>query len=62
VHAHYEIDAWLPHCSIAPRARTERLPVVATTVYGILPLTARITRAALIDSTTGQLWPLPNVP
>lgn len=62
VHVHYEVDAWLPHCSIAPRARTEQLPVVATTVYGILPLTGRITRAALIDSGTGQLWPLPNIP
>jgi hypothetical protein len=36
VHAHYEIDAWLPHCSIAPRARSEQLPIVATTVYGFL--------------------------
>lgn len=62
VHAHYEVDAWLPHCSIAPRARSEQLPVVAATVYGILPLTARITRGVLIDSATGQLWPLPNVP
>jgi hypothetical protein len=62
VHAHYEVGAWLPHCSIAPRTRTEQLPVLATTVYDVLPLTAQINRAALIDSTTGQLWPLPNVP
>ena len=62
VHEHYEVDAWLPHCSIAPRARSQQLPVVAATVYGILPLTARVIRAALIDSATGQTWPLPNVP
>ncbi|GAA2632911.1 2'-5' RNA ligase family protein [Dactylosporangium fulvum] len=62
VHTHYEIGAWLPHCSVATRARSEQLPVVATTVFGMLPLTARITRAALIDSGTGELWPLPNVP
>lgn len=62
VHRNYEAGAWLPHCSVAPRARLDQLPVVATTVYDILPLTARVTRAALIDSTTGQVWPLPNVP
>ncbi len=61
-HLHYEVGAWLPHCSIAPRARREQLPIVAAAVFDVLPLTARITRAALIDSATGQLWPLPNVP
>jgi 2'-5' RNA ligase len=62
VHEHYEIGRWLPHCSLAPRARLEQLPVVAATVYDVLPLTARITRAALIDSATGQLWPLASIP
>jgi hypothetical protein len=62
VHEHYEIGKWLPHCSLAPRARLEQLPVVAATVYDILPLAARVTRTALIDSATGQLWPLKNVP
>jgi hypothetical protein len=62
VHAHYEVGRWLPHCSIAPRARLEQLPVVATTVYDVLPLTAHISHAALIESTAGQLWPLPTVP
>jgi 2'-5' RNA ligase len=62
VHVHYEADRWLPHCSIAPRTRLEQLPLVAATVYDILPLTARIDHAALIDSTTGELWPLPQVP
>lgn len=62
VHSHYESGTWLPHCSIAPRARLEQLPTVAATVCDILPFKAQITRAALIDSATGQLWPLPNVP
>jgi 2'-5' RNA ligase len=62
VHTHYEVGGWLPHCSVAPRARLDQLPVVANTVYDILPLTARVDRAALIESTTGQVWPLPNVP
>lgn len=62
VHEHYEVGRWLPHCSIAPRARLDRLPVVAATVYDVLPLPARIVRTALIDSATGQQWSLPNLP
>jgi hypothetical protein len=62
VHPHYETGRWLPHCSLAPRAGLPRLPVVAAAVYDVLPLPARVTRAALIDSATGQLWPLPTVP
>jgi len=62
VHRHYEIDRWLPHLSLATRARTTRLPLVAATAYDYLPLTTRVNRAALIDSSTGQLWPLPGLP
>ena len=38
VHEHYQAGRWLPHCSIAPRARLEQLPVVAATMYEVLPL------------------------
>jgi hypothetical protein len=62
VHQHYETGRWLPHCSLAPRARLEQLPIVAAAVYDVLPLAAQVERAALIDSATGQLWPLPNLP
>jgi hypothetical protein len=62
VHKHYEIGKWLPHSSVAPRVRAERLPVLAATTYDILPLTVMVNRAALIDSATGELWPLKNVP
>jgi len=62
VHEHYEIGRWLPHSSIAPRARLEQLPLVAATVYDVLPLAVGISHCALIDSATGQLWSLPNVP
>jgi hypothetical protein len=54
VHQHYGTGRWLPHCSLAPRARLERLPVVAAAVYDVLPLPARVVRAALIDSTSGK--------
>lgn len=62
VHKHYEIGRWLPHASLAPRARLDRLAAVAAATYDVLPLTVRVSRAALIDSATGQMWPLRNVP
>ncbi len=62
VHQHYEVGRWLPHCSVAPRTRLEQLSSVAAAVYDILPLAVRVTGAALIDSSTGQSWPLTNVP
>jgi hypothetical protein len=43
-------------------SRLEQLPVVAATVYDVLPLPARAAHTALIDSATGQRWPLPNLP
>jgi 2'-5' RNA ligase len=62
VHKHYEVNRWLPHASLATRASVDRLARVTATAYDVLPLTAKVTRAALIDSTTGQLWPLNNLP
>lgn len=62
VHKHYEVDRWLPHVSVATRARTERLPRLVAATYDVLPLTVRVTRAALIDSATGRTWPLDNLP
>jgi hypothetical protein len=62
VHRHYEEGKWLPHCSVAPRARLDQLPSVAAAVHDVLPLTARVDRAALIESATGELWPLALVP
>lgn len=62
VHKHYEIGRWLPHCSLATRARLERIADVTSAAYDVLPMTVRCTRAALIDSATGQLWPLATMP
>ncbi|SHH09436.1 2'-5' RNA ligase family protein [Streptoalloteichus hindustanus] len=62
VHQHYEPGRWLPHCSLAPRARLGQLPVVAASVYDILPLHTEVVRAALINSATGELWPLRTIP
>lgn len=62
LHKHYVPGTWLPHCSLAPRASLAQLPVLAAAVYDVLPLPARLDRAALIDSATGELWPLPRLP
>jgi hypothetical protein len=58
LHMHYRPGSWLPHCSVAPRAPLTTLPMVAATVYDVLPVDARLDRVALIDSATGELWPV----
>lgn len=62
VHKHYEVGAWLPHASLAPRVRTEQLPLLAAASYDVLPLPVRFSHAALVDSATGRAWPLANLP
>ena len=62
LHHHYEPGQWVPHVSVAPRANGATLPLVVKAVADMLPLTIRVDRAALVDSTTGQLWPLPGIP
>jgi hypothetical protein len=62
LHKHYVPGTWLPHCSLAPRATLAQLPVVAAAVLDVLPLRARLDRAALVNSATGELWPLPALP
>ena len=58
LHKHYRPGRWLPHCSVAPRAPLAKLPVLAATIYDVLPLDTRLDRLALIESATGQLWPV----
>lgn len=62
LHKHYVPGTWLPHCSLAPRAPLARLPVLAAAVYDVLPMSARLDRAALVDSATGELRPLSTLP
>ena len=62
LHKHYVPGRWLPHCSLAPRAPLAQLPILAAAVYDVLPLHARLNRAALINSATGGLWPLAALP
>ncbi|MDC5697329.1 2'-5' RNA ligase family protein [Intrasporangium calvum] len=62
LHRHYAPGRWVPHVSVATRASGEALAVVVKEVADVLPLTGTVERAALIDSSTGEAWPLPGVP
>jgi 2'-5' RNA ligase len=62
LHRHYEPGAWVPHISVATRATGTQLPLVVTEVSDALPLDLVASHAALIDSATGQTWPLPVLP
>lgn len=62
LHKHYRPGIWLPHCSLAPRARLAQLPTVAAAVFDVLPLPVTLDRAALVNSATGELFPLPTLP
>ena len=62
LHKHYRPGVWLPHCSLAPRATLAQLPVVVKEVMDVLPLQARMERAALVNSATGEISPLAKLP
>lgn len=62
LHQHYRPGVWVPHCTLAPRTTLERLPLVASAVFDMLPLEAVAERAALIDTSTGQQYPLATLP
>lgn len=61
VHRNYVAGEWVPHVSVATRAQGTKLATVARAVADVLPLTVRVDRAALVDSGTGQTWPLPHL-
>lgn len=62
LHRHYQRGLWVPHCTLAPRVRLEKLSTLAALVYDVLPVDATADRAALVDSGTGRRVPLPHVP
>lgn len=61
VHRSYEPGAWIPHLTLAPRLHLEQLSVVARHVFEVLPLEVTLERAALVDTTTGTVHPLPHL-
>ena len=58
VHRHYLPGAWLPHLTLATRSQLEALPVIARRVYEVLPLTAVLERAVVVDTSSGEVHPL----
>ena len=62
LHHNYVAGQWVPHVSVATKAQGSKLTTVVKAVADVLPLTVRVDRAALIDSATGQTWPLPHIP
>ena len=61
LHRHYVPGVWVPHVTLAPRLHLSDLARVALPVYDVLPLDATGTAAALIDTTTGRRYALPNL-
>ncbi|GAB3781458.1 2'-5' RNA ligase family protein [Nocardioides ungokensis] len=62
LHHHYLPGRWVPHVSLATRAHGADLATVSTTVSDALPVDLTVDRAALIDTGTGRVWPLPCLP
>lgn len=62
LHWHYRPGRWIPHCSLTTGTTRELLPVVAVRAFDVLPIEGRAVDAALIDSASGQHWPLAALP
>lgn len=62
LHRNYRPGSWVPHVSVATRAQGAKLPTVVKAIADVLPLTVRVDRAALVDSSTGETWPLAHIP
>ena len=62
LHWHYRPGRWIPHCSLTTGTSQELLPTAAVRAFDVLPLEGQAVTAALIDSGTGQRWPLANLP
>ena len=62
LHRNYLPGQWVPHVSVATRAQGAKLATVVKAIADVLPLTVGVDRAALVDSATGDTWPLPHIP
>ena len=62
LHKHYRPASWIPHVSVATRAPGALLPVATTAISDVLPATLTVASAALVDTGTAQIWPLPRIP
>jgi hypothetical protein len=62
LHKHYRPPSWIPHVSVAMRTPGALLPVAVTAISDVLPATLTVAGAALVDTGTGEMWPLPGIP
>jgi 2'-5' RNA ligase len=62
LHHYYRPGHWVPHLSVATRVRGRDLAAVTTAIHDVLPLDLVADRAALVDSGTGERWPLDVIP
>jgi 2'-5' RNA ligase len=62
LHRNYEPGRWVPHVSVATSASAGQLPAVVAAISDVLPLPVRADRAAVIETGTGEQWPLPALP
>lgn len=61
LHRYYRPGDWVPHCSLSTGVRRDAMGTMATAAFDVLPLEATSRHAALVDSSTGQQWPLPHL-
>lgn len=61
LHRHYRPGQWLPHLTLAPRLHLEQLPTVGRLAFEILPLDVTFSRAALVETSTGDVRVLPHL-
>ena len=62
LHRNYQPGRWVPHVSVATSAAADQVALVVGAVSDVLPLPLHADRAAIIDTGTGQMWPLTGVP
>jgi hypothetical protein len=62
LHLHYRPGVWVPHSSLSTGVRRDAMGAMAAAAFDILPLEALADRAALIDSGSGERWPLSTLP
>lgn len=61
VSTHSRPGHWLPHLTLGPRLPVEALPRVARRVYEVLPLAATLERAAVVDTSAGDVHVLSHL-
>lgn len=58
LHHHYQPGRWVPHVALATGGTASQLPLISNVINDALPLSIAVESAALIDSSTGRIWPL----